>query len=310
MTTSAVDPEVLPDPTVEEVGDGLFAYVQPDGTWCINNTGFLVDAHGVTAIDTCATERRSRRFLDAVAAITDRPIRTLVNTHSHIDHTYGNWLLPEATIVGHEECRRDLLEAGFSARAAFAGIDFGHAEVAPPTLTFDTSLRLWVGDRPVELHHTGPAHTTSDVYAWVPDERVLYAGDLLFNGGTPFVMMGSVAGSLAALEELRALEPARIVPGHGPVAGPELIDRVAAYLRFVQQLAADAASSGITALEAARRADLGEFSAWHDRERLVGNLHRALAERAGAPPGAALDIAAIWAEMLDFNGGRPLRCLA
>lgn len=310
MSRSGEDAGPLPDPMVEEVGDGLYAYIQPDGTWCINNTGFLVDRGGVVAVDTCATERRSRAFLAEVARVTDRPVRTLVNTHSHIDHTYGNWLLPVSTIIGHEGCREDMLASGLASTAAFPGVDFGHGEVAPPFVTFSSELRIWVNDQPVELRHLGPAHTTNDVIAWVPDQRVLYCGDLLFNGGTPFVMMGSVAGSLAALDELRRLAPDRIVPGHGPVAGPELIDRVAAYLRFVQSTAEQAAAAGVSPLQAARQADLGEFAGWHDRERLVGNLHRAASELRGEPLGRPLDILSIWAEMLEYNGGRPLRCLA
>ncbi len=221
---SGGDLRPLPEPLVEEVGEGLYAYVQPDGTWCVNNTGFLVDRSGVVAVDTCATERRSRAFLAALDRVTDRPVRTLVNTHSHLDHTYGNWLLPEATIIAHEGCRADMLASGLSTTAAFPGVDFGHGAVTPPFVTFETALRVWVNDQPVELRHLGPAHTTNDVIAWVPDQRVLYAGDLLFNGGTPFVMMGSVAGSLAALEELRRLDAETIVPGHGPVGGPGLIE--------------------------------------------------------------------------------------
>ena len=84
---------------VEEVGDGIFAYIQPDGTWWINNTAFLVGRRGVAAIDACATEARTRGFLDAIRSRTTAPVRTLVNTHHHGDHTHGNCLFDTATIV-------------------------------------------------------------------------------------------------------------------------------------------------------------------------------------------------------------------
>ena len=96
------DDEHAPDPILREVSDGVFAYVQLDGSWGLNNTGFLVGADGVVVIDTCFTERRSRAFLDAVRGVTDRPLRTLINTHHHGDHTHGNYLLPEATIIAHD----------------------------------------------------------------------------------------------------------------------------------------------------------------------------------------------------------------
>src|SRR3954469_7896293 len=84
--------------SLEEVSDGVFAYVQPDGSWMINNTGFLVGRDGVSAVDSCATERRTRAFLDAIAAVTPAPVRTLVNTHHHPDHTAGNGLFSGAAI--------------------------------------------------------------------------------------------------------------------------------------------------------------------------------------------------------------------
>src|SRR3954466_5145225 len=99
-------------PQVEEVGDGLFAYVQPDGSWMVNNTRFLVAPDGVTSIDTCSTELRTRTYLDAVRRVTTAPVRTLLNTHHHPDHTTGNGLLPGATIVAHEAARTEMIALG------------------------------------------------------------------------------------------------------------------------------------------------------------------------------------------------------
>jgi len=311
MTTSVPPDDLpLPPPTMDEVAPGAYAYIQPDGSWCLNNTGLLVARDGVTAIDTCATEARSRAFLEAAARVSAHPVRTLVNTHHHGDHTYGNWLLPRATIIGHERCRAEVVSGGLATTAAFPAVQFGRIEVAPPFVTFEDHLRLWIDDRAVDLVFMGPAHTTNDVVAWAPEHRLLYAGDLVFNGGTPFALMGTVSGWLRALDRLRALAPDRIVPGHGAVCGPEVLDDVEGYLRFVQDLAGQAHGAGQSPLDAARSCDLGPFGAWHDRERLVGNLHRALSELRGEPEATPLDYPAVWAEMVEFNGGRPLRCLA
>src|SRR5207245_6855615 len=95
-----------------EVSDGIYAYLQPDGSWYLNNAGFLVGRHGVISVDTSATERRTRAYLDAIAAVTRQPVRTLVNTHHHDDHTFGNCLVPGATIVGHDRCRHGVLACG------------------------------------------------------------------------------------------------------------------------------------------------------------------------------------------------------
>jgi cyclase len=154
------------------------------------------------------------------------------------------------------------------------------------------------------------AHTTNDSIVWIPDRSVLYAGDLLFNGGTPFVIAGSVSGLLAVLDDIRALDARTIVPGHGDVCGPEVVDRVADYLVFVQQVAKDGKEAGLSPLDAARQTDLGPFADLLDAERIVGNLHRAYAELDGAAPGAPIDLLDALSGMVAYNDGRPLRCLA
>ena len=315
MSTSHVEHDTLAPPYVEEVSVGVFAYVQPDGSWFLNNTGFLLGRDGVVSIDTTSTERRTRDYLAAIARVSDRPVRTLVNTHHHGDHTHGNCLLPLATILGHPRCREEIVAGAqglFPPPAeVFGNVEWGDIHPVPPFITFDHQLTLWVDDLEVQLHAVGqPAHTTNDVVVWIPERSVLFTGDLLFVGGTPFVPMGSVAGSLAALDKVRALGGRTLVPGHGPVCGPEAIEDVADYLRFVQRTAAEAKAAGLKPLEAAQRTDLGRFAKLHDRERIVGNLYRAYAELDGAEPGAPIDMRAVLRDMLVYNGGQPLRCLA
>jgi glyoxylase-like metal-dependent hydrolase (beta-lactamase superfamily II) len=184
--------DALPPAHTVEVADGVFAYVQPDGSWWLNNAGFVVGADAVTGIDASSTERRTRALLAAIGAVSRAPVRTLVNTHHHGDHTNGNCLFADAVVVGHRQCR-----AGVEAQviggldAVFGAVEWGALTVRPPEVVFDERVDLFVGDRRVELHYIGtPAHTTGDAVAWLPEERVLFAGDLVFNGGTPFVLMG------------------------------------------------------------------------------------------------------------------------
>lgn len=303
--------EELAPPRVEEVAPGAYAYVQPDGSWALNNTGFLVGSDAVVAVDACYTEARTRAFREAIRGVTPEPVRTLVNTHHHADHTHGNCvMLPEATVVGHERAREEILATGFSVTALLPA-DVGELTLAPPVVTFSDRLDLWVGDQKAELVHVGPAHTTNDVYVWLPGRRVLYTGDLAFNGGTPFAVQGSVAGWIEALAVLRGLDAETVVPGHGDPCGPEVFDTIEAYLRFVQDAARAASDAGLSPLEAAREADLGPFADLLDPERLVGNLHRAYSELRGEPPGAALaDWPGVFADMVAYNGGQPLRCFA
>ena len=313
MSTTHGDRADLPPPHAEEVSEGVFAYIQPDGTWHINNTGFLVGRTGVTSVDACSTERRTRAYLGAIAEITHLPVRLLVNTHHHGDHTNGNYLFPGAAIVAHERCRATMLEAGLLANVSiFEEVEWGALELAPPFVTFDDRLTVWLDDTRCEvLHVGGPAHTTNDSLVWLPDRSLLFSGDLLFNGGTPYVLMGSVTGAIGVLEHVvRPLGADTIVPCHGPVAGPGLVDEVLGYLRFVLDTATKGIDAGLTPLETAREVDLGPYAELHDAERIVGNLHRAYAELSGTEPGGRIDVVAALADMVAYNGGRPLTCLA
>jgi cyclase len=301
-------------PRTVEVADGVYAYVQPDGTWWINNTGFVVGPQGVFSIDACSTERRTRAYLAAIGAVTSAPVRTLVNTHHHGDHTFGNALFPTATIVAHERARAEAIAFGPARDQPFwDNPDWGRLPLEPPFLTFTDEIALHAGDTRITVKHVGrPAHTTNDVLAWFPRQSALFCGDLVFNGGTPFLLMGSVTGCVEALEQVvLPLGAGTVVPGHGPVfEGTAPIEATLDYLRFVLELAAEGRAADLTPLEAARQADLGRFAGWPDAERIVGNLHRAYAELAGTPRGGPIDVAAALADMVAYNGGRRLTCLA
>ena len=295
-----------------EVSPGVFAYVQHDGTWWVNNAGFVTGSHGVIAIDTCATTSRTQALIRSISAVSSAPVRTVINTHHHGDHTFGNYLFPAATIVGHEKVRESIAQWGRPRSDPYwTAVEWGPIELAPPFLTFRDSISIYSDDLLCEVRHVGtPAHTTNDSIVWLPERKVLFSGDLLFNGGTPFLVQGSLSGALRALDYLRELQAEVIVPGHGPIAGPELIDKVEHYVRFVLTCAQEGRAAGLSPLELARSVDLGQFAQLSDPERLVGNLHRAYSELAGEPPGTPIDAAAALADMVEFNGGKPLTCRA
>jgi cyclase len=301
-------------PAVTEISAGVYAYVQPDGTWWINNTGFLVGPQGVISIDACATERRTRAYRDAIAAVTPMPVRAVVNTHHHGDHTFGNCLFPGAAIIAQERARAEAIAFGPPRDLPFwDGPDWGGLSLDPPFVTFGDQLALHAGDLRAEVRYAGTAaHTTNDSIVWIPERSVLFCGDLIFHGATPFLLMGSVAGAIEVLENVvRPLAANVTVPGHGPVfTGTGPLEETLDYLRFVLDLAARARDAGVSPLQAARDTGLGRFAGWPDRERIVGNLHRACAELNGTPRGGPIDIVAALSDMVAYNGGKPLTCLA
>ncbi|MEU5421142.1 MBL fold metallo-hydrolase [Streptomyces sp. NPDC001407] len=309
-TTAPAAGTAATEPYTVELAPGVRAFVQPDGGWCLNNAGIISSGGRTALIDTAATERRARRLRDTAAAHGAAPPTTVVNTHHHGDHTYGNCVFPEATIIGHTGCREETLAVGFQLHGQWPWVDYGDIAITPAFVTYDDTLTVHVGDHELRLIHPGPAHTIGDTIVHLPDAGIVFTGDLVFNGGTPFIPMGSLAGSLRALEVLRGLDAETVVPGHGPVTDPGVYDVLERYFRWLQDLAATEHAAGRTPLEAARRADLGEFAQLHESERLVGNLHRAYAELDGLPLGAQLDLPLVLGDMRTMNGGEPLTCHA
>ncbi|HVU93253.1 MAG TPA: MBL fold metallo-hydrolase [Jatrophihabitans sp.] len=311
MSASPHDHPELGPARLVEVADHVYAYVQPDGSWYINNTGFVVGPRSVIAVDACSTEKRTRAFREAIASVTPDPVDMLINTHHHGDHTYGNSLMGTGTIVAHENCRTEVLAFGIPGDTGiWDPVEWGELTVAPPTVTFADRVRLWSGDQPLEVSYVGgPAHTSNDSLVWLPEQGVLFCGDLLFNGGTPFLLMGSVSGAIEVLTTVLAPIPATtIVPGHGAPCDRSLIPTVVGYLEFVLATAEAGRAAGLSPLEAARETDLGEYAGWLDSERIVGNLHRAYADLAG--DGRGVDVMAALGDMVAYNGGRPLSCYA
>jgi cyclase len=291
------------------VADGVHAWLQPDGSWWLNNAGVIVGAEDVVLIDTCATRRRTEALLAVVDEVADgRPIRLAVNTHMHGDHTYGNVLLPAATVIVAHERTREALLADFILNSTppiwSPTPDFGVTTIRPPTVVVRDQATLFAGDRRIELRHPGyPAHTEGDLVAWLPDERVLFAGDLLFHQVTPLVLMGSLDGALRSLDWLAGFTADTIVPGHGTLISsaslPDVLATHERYYRFIADTARRGRAAGQSPLAVATETDLGEFAAWPDAERLVLNLHRAYADLTATQ----VDLLVAFSDAVAWRGG-------
>ena len=295
-------------PYLEELAPGIYAYVQPEGGWMVNNCGVITDgSHDSVLVDTTSTEKRNRALLAEVAGIGANDPKIAVNTHHHPDHTYGNGFLPASTtIVGHTLCREGVLRAGLAATAELPA-DYGNLVVRPPDVTFSDRLTLHLNEFPVELITMGPAHSTNDVAVWLPSQKVMFAGDLAFSGGHPIFMEGSMKGFRSALSAMLDLAPLALVPGHGPACRGEEVPRVLgelmAYVDRIAEVAQASYAAGLTPLEGAikHRADI--FPDWPEAERVVCNLHRAYVELTDYEPPFPLRIPSLWPEMVALNGG-------
>ena len=285
------------DHGLAEIGDGIWAYLQPDGGWGWSNAGLVAGDGRSLLVDTLFDLPLTRAMLDSMDAITaTRPIETLVNTHANGDHCYGNQLVEGAEIVATEACLEEFSEVPAAAlkamvaadfgdpvvndymRAAFGSFDFGGIVATPPTRVFSGRLDLTVGGREVELIDVGPAHTRGDLLVHVPDARTVFTGDILFIHGTPIVWEGPVDNWVRACDLILGLDVELVVPGHGPVVDKRGAAMVRDYLTFVQREATQRRDSGMAAADAARDIDLGDFGEWIDSERLVVNVHAVYAD--------------------------------
>lgn len=301
---------------MDELATGVYGFIQPDGSWMINNTGLIVGAdRSAVLVDTSSTESRTRAFLAHVAEHSStRPPVALINTHHHPDHTFGNCLVPAlTTVIAHDLCRAEAYAAGLGAMNAITQPEYGALEMRLPDVTFSETMSLHLDTVVVELHHVGPAHTTNDIIVWLPEQRCLFAGDVVFAGGQPVFVDGSLAGYRAAIDRLRRLELEIVIPGHGPVLrGAEIEARLAeldAYAIFVQEIAVDGLGAGDDPLAVAHRHRNNPFAHWQEPERLVANLHRAYQEQRPDAMNTMLRMPDVWSDMVAFNGG-PIGCIA
>jgi glyoxylase-like metal-dependent hydrolase (beta-lactamase superfamily II) len=280
---------------LEELGNGLYAWMQPDGGWGWSNAGFVCDGDESLLIDTLFDEPLTAVMLAAIedaAGIAPERIGQLVNTHANGDHTHGNALVPNAEVIASTAAAMEMgelppvalaeLKAGGAAGALgeagryfaeiFEPFDFTRARGRMPTRTFKSRLDLRVGDRRIELHMLGPAHTSGDVLAWLPAERTLFTGDLLFIDSTPVMWAGPVNNWLAACDRILAFGADHIVPGHGPMTDASGVRAVQEYLRFIDREARLRFDVGMTAEAAALDIALGEYRHWLDPERIAVNV--------------------------------------
>lgn len=299
---------------LRKVADGVHAWLQPNGSWGESNGVLIVGEGESLLIDTLWTPGLTARMLERMKRHTRRaPIGRLVNTHADGDHWWGNQHLAGTEIVATDAAAEEMGELspealtrlkrtgeglarggrlpipfpGHSRAASLASLvegmlgvyDFSGIDLTPPTRTFSGELELDAGGRRVELIEVGPAHTFGDAIVNVPDVALVVAADILFIGATPVMWAGPVDNWIAAIDRILELDPAVIVPGHGPptdAAGARLVQD---YWRYVDAAARRRFAAGESPRQAAASVlesdefRSGPFAGWESPERLAINMH-------------------------------------
>jgi quinoprotein relay system zinc metallohydrolase 2 len=261
--------------SAKEIADGVFALQGVDGLMdaknegAIANLGFVVGGDAVAVIDSGGSLVEAQALLSAIAEITDKPVRYLINTHMHPDHIFGNAAFRRigATIVGHHNLPRALQARGAfylqSFREQVGDTLMQGVEIVPPTLLVDDRLELDLGGRTLELRAWKAAHTDNDLTVLDTKTATLFSGDLVFVNSLPS-LDGSLLGWLGQMDALAAMNAVRTVPGHGPApsAWPQALVAERHYLEALARDVRKAIADGTPLAVAVKTAGQGERANW------------------------------------------------
>ena len=276
MGTSVAEAQPAPATplAVEEIAPGDFAHfgqialTTPDNAGDIANLGIIVGQDSVAIVDTGGSVAVGERLLLAVRAITDRPVRYVINTHDHPDHVFGNAAFgPGVTFVGHRNLPGALARHGSfylrSYREQLGASAIEAVRIVPPTMLVDGETTLDLGGRRLRLTAWTPAHTDCDLTVLDETTGVLFAGDLVFLQHVP-VVDGSLKGWLALLPRLALVPATIVVPGHGRLAAPwpQALDDERRYLSVLARDARRLIAAGTPLARAVPEIGRSEESRW------------------------------------------------
>ena len=249
---------VVPDTQPEQIAEGV--YVIPDQRIdLVPNVGFVVGEDAVLVVDTGMGTENAKRVLDRARELAEGKPLYLTLTHFHPEHGFGAQVFKDAATIVYNESQREELNAKFGEFVEmFSGFSpeiadiLSDVELTEPHETYERRHRIELGGTVVELESVGPAHTLGDQLVWLPDQRVLFAGDLVENRFFPILPDADSHGSdwIRLLERLEAMRPATVVPGHGAVGDVGLVQEVREYLEWIRSLVREGQGRDLDELKA------------------------------------------------------------
>lgn len=247
---------------------GLSQLGSPKNQNFISNAGFVITPAGVVVVDALGSPRLAERLTQAIRRLTDQPVTHVIVTHYHADHIYGlqHFKALGAQIVAHGSAREYIqsdtarlrLEASRTELAPWIGAS---TRIVPADTWIDGPTAMKVGGVVFQIDHVGPSHTPEDLTVFVPSEKLLFAGDLFFNGRLPFVGKANSSQWILSLERLLAFDARAVVPGHGAASTEPKKDigMTRDYLRHLRQSMGQAVEDFVPFEEAYARTDWSAF---------------------------------------------------
>ena len=289
----------------EKVADGVYAFIGDTGEISaanrgfVGNSGFIVGASGVVVIDSGTSYRHGRRMLEAIARVTDKPVELVIVTHAVQEFLFGNAAFAERGIalLAHRETAklmRARCEHCLENLKPVLGEELEGTRLVPPQREIDATTTIDAGGRRLELIYLGWASTPGDLAVLDEESGVLFAGGMISIGRIPDIRDCDFEGWQRALRQLEGFKPARIVPGHGPISGPEAIAGTAAYLDALDQVVKALYAESSSLMESVEKATLPAYRDWslyattHRQNALHRYLQLELQDLGGDPRSIAL----------------------
>jgi cyclase len=278
----ATDPRYPMPPSwrteLRELAPSVYAYVQGGGpnasNFGVSNAGMIAGPESLTAIDALQGPIPAKAFIAASKKATGKDFGRVINTHHHSDHVNGNQFFSHAEILGHPYCREECLKLVGGTPKTWAsqpGVAEGNEErkLVPPMATFEDNLTYYIGDTIVQLKYAGPSHTWGDIVAYLPQHKILFAGDIAFFWVAPFAQNGYVSKWIEECDKILGWDVDVIVPGHGPIGGKKELAEMADYFRTLTVEARKRYDAKMSAGAAAADIRLGRFDNWIGPERII-----------------------------------------
>ncbi len=255
---------------------GSIGDIAPGAGEDVGNSGFIVGSDGVLVVDTGLSYRHGRDMADAIRKTTDKPIKLVIITHADQEFLFGNAAfsergVPLLTHAKSASLMRERCDHCLENLNKILGADaMKQTRLVIPSRTVDASTTLQFGGRAIDLIATGWGSTPGDLAVFDRRSGVLFAGGLVSNGRIPQLRDGNLAGWLSALDQLHELPVRQVVPGHGEVGGPALLEDTAAYLRALDAKVRSLYKEGVGLGQAVDAATLPDYARWA----LYSTLHR------------------------------------
>lgn len=289
---------------VEELTPGVFARTGVDPLQ--PNSGIVVGDEGVLVVDSGYSTQSGRELREEIRRLTAKPVTTVVISHHHFDHAWGNEAFADASLIGHANAERLMREDAGPYKERMLGYVDDPARwygmrpddlrqqmrdtvIVPPGVTYTDRVIVDFDGPAVELLHYGAGHTFGDTLVYLPAHGILFGGDLVCDHVLPNALDGDPIHWPKVLAAARRLDLKTVIPGHGPVGTAAVLDEfggcIAALTEEVQRLLDSGAPNPRAAGEALR---LGELAGWSGQELLPGtvrSLYRGLEQARDLPPG-------------------------